>query len=60
MNPDFAYQHRCVHCKREAYAPAVLAISKGTHPCCWCGNSSKEMTVAEYQEALRAPKAGVL
>lgn len=51
-----AMQERCVHCKCEHYAPAVYAISKGEHPCVWCGKMSKEMSVEEYKESMKGTK----
>lgn len=47
-------QDRCVHCLREQYMPAVLGISTGDDSCRWCGEKSYQMSVAEYQAALRA------
>jgi hypothetical protein len=51
---DVAMQDRCVHCLREQYMPAVLGISTGDDSCRWCGEKSYQMSVAEYQAALRA------
>jgi hypothetical protein len=48
-----AMQEYCVHCGQEQYKPAVLDISHGKHPCCWCGKMSKEMTEDEYYAKLR-------
>ena len=44
-------QIRCVHCGKEQYMPAVLAISQGKHPCVWCGKKSKPMTTRQYFQA---------
>jgi hypothetical protein len=54
MPSDVAMQDRCVHCLREQYMPAVLGISTGEEPCTWCSRKSRQMTIAEYQAALRA------
>jgi hypothetical protein len=49
---DMAIQVRCVKCLREQYAPAVISISRGEHPCVWCGEPGKKMTEAEYRQAI--------
>jgi len=53
---DLAMQARCVHCLREQYALAVIGVSNGTHPCCWCGRLSKPMTETEYRAALKTAR----
>lgn len=50
-----AVQSRCVHCKREQYKPAVIAVSCGDAPCAWCNALSRRMTIEEYRAALAAP-----
>ena len=50
--PEPAMQTRCVHCLREQYALAVLAVSLGEGVCTWCHQPSRPMTQAEYREAL--------
>jgi len=52
MSDDIAMQSRCVHCRREQYAPAVFSISHGEHPCVWCGKKSKKMTHKEWLKAI--------
>jgi hypothetical protein len=52
---NIAMQARCVHCKREQYAPAVYKISHGEHPCVWCGEMSERMTEEEYRSSLDNP-----
>lgn len=47
-----AIQFRCVFCKKEQYLPAVHAISKGEHPCVWCGKIPGRMTEVEYKKRL--------
>lgn len=47
-----AMQSRCVYCGREQYAPAVLDISRGQHPCVWCGKTPPMMTEQEYRTAM--------
>lgn len=54
---DLAMQMRCLHCLREQYMLAVLAVSTGEHPCVWCGVKSHPMTCDEYVEALAATRA---
>ena len=54
MTGDLAMQMRCIQCRREQYAPAVLAISHGEHPCVWCGHTPPQLTVAEYQARMRS------
>jgi len=49
---EIAMQTRCVYCGREQYAMAVSSISKGEHPCVWCGRFSKPLTEEEYHKAL--------
>jgi len=50
-------QPRCVHCKREQYALAVLPVSLGQAGCSWCGEVAPVFTDwQEYQSALRAPR----
>lgn len=51
--PKIAMQARCVHCCCEQYALAVRDISHGKHPCCFCGEMSKEMTEEEYYTKLK-------
>lgn len=50
---DIAMQVRCLYCRREQYAPAVWAISHGTHPCVWCGKTPPVLTPKEYEKELR-------
>lgn len=46
-----ALQEHCIYCGREQYAPAVLDISEGKHPCVWCGRIPPVLTEQEYREA---------
>lgn len=55
---EIAMQTRCVFCGREQYAMAVSAISKGEHPCVWCGEKSEPMTYEEYYKKLDDLKRG--
>ena len=50
---DIAMQTRCVHCKREQWAMAVVGVSHGREGCAWCGEMSTPMTEDEYRAALR-------
>lgn len=49
--PDFAYQENCIYCGREQYGPAVVSVSKGEHPCVWCGKTPPLLTEQEYRDA---------
>jgi hypothetical protein len=53
---ELAMQVRCVHCLREQYMLAVIGVSTGEHPCCWCGKLSRRMTDREYRKALEAAR----
>jgi len=53
---EMALQTRCVHCGKEQYAMAVLDVSKGEHPCVWCGEYSHKMTIDEYYDELEKVK----
>lgn len=50
-------QNRCLNCLREQYAIAVALISRGEHPCVWCGYTPPVMTEIEYRKALAEAKA---
>lgn len=55
---DLAMQTRCVYCLHEQYCLAVIGVSEGQHPCVWCGQLSRRMTVDEYRAALADARAG--
>jgi hypothetical protein len=52
-----AMQTRCVKCGLEQYAPAVMQISFGEHPCAWCGHTPPMMSEEEYRNAHALRKA---
>lgn len=56
IGDDIAMQVRCVHCLREQYALAVMAVSLGEAGCVWCGAMSKPMTIPAYRHALAAAR----
>ncbi len=47
-----AMQVRCIYCDREQYAPAVVPISEGKHPCVWCGKTPPVLTEKEYRDKM--------
>lgn len=53
---DIAMQARCTHCLLETYALNVIAYSYGESSCHNCGHISRQMTQAEYREALTAAR----
>jgi hypothetical protein len=53
VTAEIAMQTRCVHCLREQYAMAVLAVSTGEAPCVWCGEKSTPMTNDQWRDALQ-------
>lgn len=56
--PDVVMQTRCVHCLREQYALAMLAVSLGERGCVWCGvTPNVYATDADYQAALSRRRA---
>lgn len=57
---DMAMQMRCIGCKREQYAPAVLSISNGESGCAWCGFVPPILTVGEYRERIRPARGPVV
>jgi len=50
---QIAMQVRCIYCKKEQYSSAVLLISRGEHPCVWCGKVPPILTEKEYYEKLK-------
>lgn len=53
VKEDIAMQTRCVSCKREQYAMAVYSISRGEHPCVWCGVMGRKMSKEQYRNAMK-------
>lgn len=55
MASNVVMQPRCIFCLREQYAPAVSSISRGDHPCVWCGEIPPVFTSeAKYRKTLAA------
>jgi len=51
-----AMQTKCIYCLHEQHAPLVYGISRGKHPCWWCGLTPPKLTQEEYEEIIKQKK----